>query len=225
MEKIKYLIAIALALSVVLIVGCTPPESPDIEENETTSQERDDSANEKNQVAAIVNGEEITTNTVKEMQQTYSQQGQQVSEEEALEQLVNREIILQEIKEKGLSVSTEEAENNIEAQLAQQNATLEQYKQSLKMQGISYEEQLASIKQDLAIQNYFNSLLDNINLSVSDEEARQFYEGYKQQKGGNISSYEELKPQMILAMQQEKQQQAINEIMNQLRENATIEYK
>jgi parvulin-like peptidyl-prolyl isomerase len=184
----------------------------------------DNNSNLSGNVIATVNGEEITTSEVIAIQQLFIQQGQQISEEDALEQVINQKLISQEVEAEDYSVSTEEAESTIEQQLLIQGASLEDYKQQLSQQGIVYEEQIDSIKEELAVQKYLEIQLEGENFEVSEQEAQDFYEMYKSQSPEEVPSYEELEPQIIATLKQEKQQEAIGYLIQELRAGAEIEY-
>jgi hypothetical protein len=184
----------------------------------------DNNSNLTGNVIATVNGEKITSEEVEAIQQLFVQQGQQISEEDALEQVINQELISQEMKKGDYSISTEEAESIIKEQIAMQGASLEDYKQQLSQQGISYEEQLDSIKEELAVQKYLETQLEGESFEVSEEETREFYEMYEQQSPEEIPSYDELEPEIIATLKQQKQQEAVNILIQELRGNAEIEY-
>jgi parvulin-like peptidyl-prolyl isomerase len=183
----------------------------------------DNNSNLSGNVIATVNGEEITTSEVSAIQQSFIQQGQQISEEDALEQVINQKLISQEVEAGDYYVSTEEAESTIEQQLSMQGASLEDYKQQISQQGIVYEEQLDSIKEELAVQKYLETQLEGENFEVSKQEAKEFYEMYKQQSGIN-ETYEELEPQIMATLQQQKQQETIGYLIQELRADAEIKY-
>jgi hypothetical protein len=184
----------------------------------------DNNSNLSGNVIATVNGEEITTSEVSAIQQSLIQQGQQITEEDALEQVINQKLISQEVEAGDYSVSTEEAESTIEQQLSMQGASLEEYKQQLLEQGIVYEEQLDSIKEELAVQKYLETQLEGENFEVSEQETQDFYEMYKSQSPEEVPSYEELELQIIATLQQQKQQEAIGYLIQELRADAKINY-
>ncbi len=179
----------------------------------------------KGDVIARVNGEEINSAEIVAAQEMISGQGEEISEEDALERVINQKIISQEVEDQGYSVSAEQAEATIEEQLSAQGMSLEDYKQEIEQQGASYEEQLQRIKQQLAVQEYLSDNIDEEALAVTEEESEQFYKSYQDQESEEeIPSYEEIKPQIIAMLEQQKQQQAINSLIQDLRAEADIEY-
>jgi multidrug efflux pump subunit AcrA (membrane-fusion protein) len=237
MEKIKNIGIIFLMLIVILIVGCNTSEIEYNNENIPDNTPENNNILPENivedtsinpitgNVVAIVNDEKIKSDSIEEIQQLFVMQGQQISEQEALEQLINQKILEQKIQKENIIVTNKEAEDIIEKQLAMQGATLEDYKQQIITQGISYEEELENIKNQIATQIYLESLIENQLFNVTEEEAKEFYDMYKAQSPEEIPSYEELKPEIILALKQQKQQEAINNIILELRSNANVEYK
>ncbi len=220
MAILKNMIAIVLMLSVILMTGCSTSELEDDTEIEDMPLEQI-----TGDVAAVVNGEDITSEEVSEFQQTVLQQGQQISEEEVLEELINQKVLEQKVQQENIVVTSEEAESAIEQQLAMQGMTLDDYKQQLESMGLSYESELENIKDQIATQTYLNTQLEGETFNVSEEEAQEFYEMYKLQSPEDVPSYEELESQIIATLQQQKQQEAISSLIQELRADANVEYK
>jgi peptidyl-prolyl cis-trans isomerase SurA len=225
----KLNLLIVMVLSVILVSGCSTPET-DTTQNEKTSLPEgngmpDLPTGDDVSASAVVNGEEISSDEVAELQQALAAQGQQVSAKEALEELISQQVLLQKVRDEGLTVSTEEVETYIEEQLASQGATLEDYKQQVESQGMSYEDQIESMKEQLAMQEYLENRLGNQSFEVTQEEAQTFYERYKAESTGDVPPYEEIESQIIATLQQQKQQQAMSQIVEELKESAAIEYR
>ncbi len=176
-------------------------------------------------VLAKVNGEKITSEEVVTAQGNIGQQGEEISEKQALEQVINQKLVAQEIDKKGFSVSTKEAEAEIENQLSTQGLSKEEFKQQIKEQGSTYEDQIDLLKENMAIQNYIDAQIDEEELNVTEEETREFYENYSQQEGAEeLPPLEEIESQIIASLKQQKQQQAINALIQELRAESEIEY-
>jgi len=176
-------------------------------------------------VLAEVNENEITTADVKKIQQSFLQQGQQVSQDDALDQAINQEIFYQKAKQENYEITSNEAEKFLGVELNKQNKTLEDYKQQLEKIGISYDSQLKEIKEQIAIQNY---LKDNVEIkNITEEEAEAFYENYKSRINSSkgLPSFQDSKNQIMLVLQQQKQQRAISSLAENLRQNASINYE
>lgn len=180
--------------------------------------------NSMENVVAVVNDENIMSEDIEGIQQMYMQQGQQISEEEVIEQAVFQTLLSQEMDAQGIEVADEEAEAFIKSQLSQQNFTLEQYKSQLESQGLPYESHLDSAKEQLRIQAFLEESINQEALKVTVEEAEALYDMYVQQSAEEVPSYEELESQIIMQLQQQKQQEAINSLLEDLKSNSEIEY-
>lgn len=226
MANPKNIIAIVLALSVIFLTGCSVPE---LEEDGQEYDVIDDAYTGEEQVTgnvvATVNDEEITSEDVEEVQQSLLQQGQQVSEEDALEEVISQKLLEQKVQLEGITVTDQDAESMIEQQLTLQGATLDDYKEQLESMGLSYESELENIKKQLATQEYLDGQLEDQVFDVTEEEAQEFYEMYKSQSPEEVPPYEEIEEQLIATIEQEKQQEAITDIIQRLREDANVEYK
>lgn len=230
MAKLKNMMAIFLVLSVILMVGCSTSEQEDNVQNNDFVPDNNGVENIPTEpitsnVVATVNNEEIKSEDVSAIQQTLLQQGQQISEDDALEQAINQKVLEQKVQQENIVVTNEEAESVIEQQLAMQGATLDDYKQQIESAGVSYEAELESIKIQIATQNYLESQLEGQSFDVTEEEAQEFYEMYKSQSAEEVPSYAELQQQIIATLEQQKQQEAINIIIQELRTTANVEYK
>jgi hypothetical protein len=175
-------------------------------------------------VVAIVNGEEVMLEEVEDVRQMFLDQGQNISLEVLVEQVINQKLILQEVLKGDYIISDEEAESIIEDKLSLQNVSLEDYKEKISAEGVSYEEWLDSFKQELATQEYLKNQFEGEAFNVSLEDAQEFYEMYKENYPDDERSFEELESLIILTLQQQKQQEAIGILIEDLRGRAEIEY-
>lgn len=203
----------------------------EIGNNENASEGQEDLENlGEDGVVAKVNGEEIKSEEAKEIIEQYQQQGQQVSSEEIIDQLVEQELISQEAENQGYSVSKEEAEQTVESQMESQaqtsNMSLEEYKKLLEQQGTSFEDIIKDTQEQLSTQNYISDELEGKDLNVSEEEAKAFYDENKEmiEQQSENASYEEAKPQIITMLEQQKQEEAVGVLVENLSEDAEIEY-
>ncbi len=214
-------IAILMLLTFFLFAGCTDQQE---QTQNNVDTETDSTSNKTSSLLATVNDEEITLEEVSRMQQTYAQQGQQLSEENALEQVIDEEVLFQKAQYEGYDLNDTEAETTLETTLQQQNQTLETYKQYLQQQNVSYEQQLKTYKEQLSIQSYLDAALKGQDFTVTDQEAEAYYQSYEQQSSEEIPPYEDLKSQIIDYLKQQKQNEAINTLVQDLREEADIQY-
>jgi len=208
-----------IAAASLLIVGCGSQNN----ERDTLSTDDNAMMEEVNMDAdtavATVNGEVITMAEVSSIQQLFAQQWQQISAEDTLEQLINQKLLEQQVT----PLSTQETENIVIEQLSVQNMTLDDYKEQIAMQGASYEEELENARQWFAIQAHLESKLGT-DFAVSDEEVRAFYDAYVQSSPEALPPFEEVEADIIAVVQQQKQQEAVQNYLEELRANADIQY-
>ncbi|RAK06918.1 peptidyl-prolyl cis-trans isomerase C/foldase protein PrsA [Halanaerobium saccharolyticum] len=224
---------ILIIAAVILVVLSMPVMAQDMEDvNEAVSEETPE-------VAAYVNGEEISMQELEQfagvrnilMQILQSNQefgsvllqteaGQNVVEEFRqlkLEQLITNELLVQEARDRGLEVSNEEMNNIFDQQVnalkQQNNLNDEQLEQAIQQQGFESMQQY----KDMFFENNMNGFLVNklreevVNeVSVSDEEAREYYDNNQQQ----FETSEQKKVSHILFDDQAKAEEVLAEINN-----------
>lgn len=178
----------------------------------------------KSKISAEVNDEKIYYEEVLQVKEDALSKGHNVTDEEALEQLINKELILQEAKKEGYLPTYEDAESQIILQLENNNISLEDYKIDLESSGITYEEKIETVKEDIAIENYLSNTINQSALKITDEEAKEFYDVYKNQITGEIPPFEESKEEIIGILTLKKQREAINFLLNKLKDNSNIKY-
>lgn len=229
MKNINKIIAVVLMLCIIFIFGCNLSELEERNYDYSFDTEGDSNVLPFGGITsgtiAIVNNDVIDYDEVKSIQQSLLMDGYQISIEDALEQAINQRLLEQEVKRLNITITPEEAEFEIQKQLSLQGLTLEDYKEQLELRGISYEEELIYIKEQISIRNYLEKLVSAESIEVSQEEAMQFYEIYKLQYPDETESFEELEEDIIITLQQQEQQSKINELIYDLKLNAEIEYK
>ena len=102
--------------------------------------------------------------------------------------------------------------------------TMEEFQEQLEVQGLSYQEHLEDFRAQLAIQDY---LYDAVEVpEVTEEDVKEFYEAWKQMlpEEQEPPHFEELKSEIIMHLEQQKQQEAIVPFIEELRAKADIEY-
>ena len=178
------------------------------------------------EVVARVNGEAITAGDVTKLRvKAYESYQMQISEEEALEQLIAETVLYQEAEQQGYAPTMDEAEQELEARVASLGRTMEDFKADLAAKsGFSYEEYLQYFQGQLAINSYLD---DAVQVpEVTELEARVFYENYKQESPeAELPPFEQLKSEIMALLEQEKRQEAISLLIEELKEKADIEYK
>lgn len=221
-KKIKPWFFVIIAISLLLIcAGCTE-QTPD-----DTQAEDEPNGNTTVTVAALVNGEEILMEDVTSMQQSSAQQGQQLSEQQALEQLIDQEVLTQHALQDEFLPTDEEVEDQIDVTLQQYNMTQEELEQQLQQSGMTYEEYTQSVEESLATQNSLSEAVEDYD--VSDEEAEQQIDMMLQQYNMTKEEFTQQLQQSGMTydgyIDQMKQQIVQNQLIEDLKEEAEIEYK
>ena len=170
------------------------------------------------EVAARVNGERITAEDVEEMQARYG-----ISHDQALDHLITKTILLQEATKGGYLPTLEDAEFELHTQLAAVNMTREDLDLQLELYGISYEEYLEGYRTDLAIQNYLEAAVEVPE--VTEEEVEALYDYYRQiVPEDQLPPLEEIEEFLIAELEQQKHEEAISALIDELKEKARIKY-
>lgn len=164
---------------------------------------------------ATVNGQAITEADLAS--------GPNVSRSRAVREAVVTTLLRQKAAEDGQTVTEDEAENRLKRRLAQQNQTLRSYKQRLSQRGISYQERIQTYREQVGIQRYLSTQIDNESLTVSEEEIRQAYnQTVQRMPSERRPSYESVKPTLRRQIRQRKMQRATRSVIQRLSESANI---
>lgn len=224
---------ILIITALMLVVLSMPVMAQDMEDvNETVNEETPE-------VAAYVNGEEISMaeleqfagvrNILMQLLQSNQEFGSVILQTEAgqnvveefrkmkLEQLITNELLVQEAQDRGIEVSNEEMNNIFDQQVnalkQQNNLNDEQLEQAIQQQGFESMQQY----KDMFFENNMNGFLVNklreevVNeVSVSDEEAKEFYDNNPQQ----FETSEQKRVSHILFDDKEKAEEVLTEIEN-----------
>jgi parvulin-like peptidyl-prolyl isomerase len=221
-NKIIVSIIAIIGISLLIYAGATfLPDEKFLDENQDDNTS-DSTENTAKTVLAMVNGENITLQEVNETQQSYMQQGQQFTQDQILELMINQTIVIQEAVNNGYEYTDSEIESEIQSLLEQQNLTLQEYKNQLVQQGFSYNDTLQDYKEQLILQTYLDDAVQDKDLNVTETEAEDYYDVYKNQSEGEVPSYEELRTQIFDYLQQLKRQEAVNDIIKDIRKDAEI---
>ena len=174
----------------------------------------------KSITGATVNGERITSQDVSQASQSVAKQGVEMSGKEVLERLINQELLSQAAED--YKPSDGEAKALLESQLALQNSSLEDYKQKLEGMGYSLNDELENIREQMAVRSFINS---KINVSVTEGEMKQFYEKFQQQSEKEVPPFEEIRQRINSTMREQKKDQAVQALIQKLRQDAEIKYE
>jgi hypothetical protein len=206
-----------------------------------------------NQVVATVNGEEISSQqlsqqaNVNQILQQVSQVDQQLAQllasseagktvlnelqKAKLDSLIDNVLLEQAAEESDISLSQAEKDEIYQQQknaiIKQQQMNEEQFLSILEQQGYENE---AAYKEEFSNnpQIKINKLIEEevvANIEVSEDELQQAYDENKDAlaQSGQDASFEKIKPQLEQMLKQQKQGQAINQYLSELKEDAEIE--
>ncbi|MBN2142137.1 SurA N-terminal domain-containing protein [Candidatus Woesearchaeota archaeon] len=133
------------------------------------------------QLAATVNGEEITMMDLDQAYDGLSEQYQYfMTKEDYLSQMIDQVLLKQEAVKRGVTVTDDEADQNLKSFLLQNGITAEELTELLENQSINYEELIRISKEQLLIQKLFEQEIRQ-KVNVSDEEVLAYYENNSEQ--------------------------------------------
>lgn len=191
-------------------------------------------------VVAEVNGEEIGKDEFvsvyegqfQQMAMQSQQTGQEVDQDQlkkqTAENLVNNKILIQEADNRGLSASEDEVDKTL-TEIAQQQG-LESKDEFLKMldeQGMGEEE----VMSQLEIQVKLDQLIaeETGDTDPTEEELQELYDRTAEQQeqmgageGSELPPFEDVKPQLKEQIKAEKENEAVQTLIDELREDADI---
>jgi parvulin-like peptidyl-prolyl isomerase len=215
-KKIPICILLIFAIFFAVFAGCT-----DQNQDNSTLDNSDISEN----IAATVNGEEITTEEVNLLVQ--QQQGV-ISESYALERLIEQKILIQQARKEGYMPTNEEAENQLIIQISEQNQTLDEYKQYIERQGDSYDEKLESYKDQIALQKYLEDAVNQEKYDITDKEAEQDLQNLLMEQNKTLDEYKEYLAEQGYSYEEQLQNYKIGlkrqALIEDLKVDAVIKY-
>lgn len=146
------------------------------------AQEKKDSKG----IVAVVNGDEITTadfdREMARVQRQLLRMGKpqdalNLSEikKEVLESLINKQLLFQESSKKDITISKAELDEQIR-KIKERFPDENTFAELLKKEGLSLDDLRSQIKRDLILQQFIEAQFVK-NITVSDKEAKDFYEG------------------------------------------------
>jgi uncharacterized lipoprotein YajG len=215
MKKILFLL-----LTVLFLIGCqgqdTGSDTPDVPSGQTQEPAPDT-------VVALVNGEPITLGEADRVASLiYSQSGELVNRTYAIDQVISKTLLLQEAADRGINATRNEVLLAMSAQLNQQGTSLE------AMQNQFSEEEFAQIYEDYRDQIVLQELVQNsINISITEEQKREFYEQNKQAmvQNGQQLTYEQVNQSIQDFLFQRATQEALSVLAQTLKQQADISYE
>jgi hypothetical protein len=184
-------------------------------------------------VIATVNGEEISAYelevSIEQQAAAAEAQGIDTSDPAIIESirsqsvdlLINTELLKGEAFERGLSVSDAEAMERYDALVAEVGGE-EVLQDRMMMFGVTEEILQRDIRDELLIQQLVDQVFENNEVVVTDEEATALYEEAGGEEAG-LPPFSQVEPQIRDQIIATKEQELINELIEELRAEATIE--
>ncbi|MGV2620646.1 UNVERIFIED_CONTAM: SurA N-terminal domain-containing protein [Halobacillus marinus] len=241
----KWLLALVLAAFVGLLAACGDnSESSDDKDKEKQSSEQAEAPEPdlKNipDVVAEVNGEKIEK---KEFENTYKSQfqmaamqaqmsGQELDQDQLkkslAESMVGQELLIQEADNRELTASEEEINKRIDEIVEQQPQVKdkEDFMKQLKDNGGMDEKEVMS---QLETQVKVDKLIaeEAGDTEPSEEEVKKAYDDMKKSQEDaetkqEVPAYEDVKPQIQQSLKQQKESEATQKIVDDLREKAEV---
>lgn len=168
------------------------------------------------EVVASVNGDEIFSEDVLNLQMQMQMQGMQVDTEEIVSQLITHKLLAQEAERRGFEASVED----VEERLVQQGESLEAVKETLEAQGMDYDEFLESQIQDTVLIMFIEDQSEQVE--ISEEEAREFYDEQAEALGEE-RPFEESKDDIKEFLAQDHANFLLSQLAGELMEEADVE--
>jgi len=188
---------------------------------------------QSNQVVAVVNDEDITSGklqtSIRQFSQMAASQGVDTSDPEAqarikeqsLEVIVNTTLLKQAATKRGIVVSDEEVEERINTIRTDLGGD-EMLTQRMAEVGISEDQLVRDIKDELLIQQLLDILFTEAEIVVTEEEILAVYEGAGGEAAG-LPALAEVRGEVEAQVIASKEQVVIDEYLTTLRAEATIE--
>lgn len=184
-------------------------------------------------VVATVNGEDIAGSelkkSVKQTENIAQQQGANLSDasvqnmiqDQSLSLLVNSTLLVQAAKKDNLTATKEDIDTqykDVEDQFGGADALNAQ----MQKDGLTEADLRKNIEEQLIIKAYLEKQPAYANATVTDSDIQTAYESYKAQYGTSTPALDQISSQIKDQLIQQKQQDAINGILDALRASSTI---
>ncbi|HET7615495.1 MAG TPA: SurA N-terminal domain-containing protein [Bacillales bacterium] len=143
------------------------------------------------------------------------------SKQQALDSLIGQTLVIQDADKKGYKPSQNKVDNKL-ADLQKQYGGEKKFKKALSQQKMTVDQ----LKKNIALQMEWKTYVDHEigNLKVTDKEIQTYYEQYKA-SAKKPQKLSKVKPQIEAQLKQQKQQQAIAKIVDQLKKKSKIDIK
>lgn len=247
----KMLVSLLIGASVMITAACSDTDENANEEGTATEEQAVEENGETGEqlempepdlegvpdVVAEVNGQEINKEDFESAYLAQFQQmamqaqmsGQEVDQaqlkEQVAESLVAQELLTQETENRNIEASDEEVNETLTAIAAQNGLeSSEEFLAALEEQGLSEEEVLEQVASQVKVDKLVAEEAGDI--TVSEEELQTFYDEITAQQeeedGGEMPAFEDIKPELEAQMAQQKENEAVLDLVAELREGADV---
>lgn len=214
MSKLKLLMLAVAAIMIVALVGSSVPVL---------------FGTSKDSVVAIVNGEEITTSALetrfRETRALSEAYGIDLDQREMKQQVLNdiiaETLLLQKAAADGITATPGEIEAQYQS-IARQFPDQDTFRQQLVSQNLTPEALRERIVQQLVIEAVVDANLDEDDLQVTDEEVEALYERYSTELD-EVPPLDEARPELENELRQQRMNEAIDRLIDELRDESKIE--
>lgn len=185
------------------------------------------------ETVAIVNGEELKRSEYEQVlaqtKNALAQQGgtaqtpeeQKQIESQAMDTLVSQTLVLQAAAQAGITPSNEDIESQL-SQVSAQFGDGTAFESALAAQGLSKDVLREQISQKLTIQSYLKQNVDLSTITVTDAEVEAFYNEISA-NSKSVPPLEEVREQVKNSLIQQKQQEKIATVVDDLRSQGDVE--
>lgn len=234
----KYIVGCLLLVLAMVLVACGDKKD---EEEETKDEENplapsvdisDEEKVDDDKVVAIVNGNEVKGGVYNLVYAQLKLQSAQLGDETdnkemkdlTMESVIDREIVMQEAKEEGIDITEKEAEKEFKTMKEENSEALETLLEQYQITEDGFKEQL---RFELIMDEFLSKTID---VDVSDDDVKEFYEEAKEEAKegddeGEIPEFDEVKDQIKESMEQEEMTLALQDKVDEIKETAEIERK
>lgn len=246
----KLLLSIAAVAAAFSLAACGADGEDGDTDDAAQSQEQDGQAMPEPElddipdVVAVVNGEEISGESFSKNYESQYQQltmqaqmtGEEPDQEElksqALDMMINSELLVAKAEDEGFSASEDDIDEYL-ASMAEENGleSADALQEEFEAQGLSEDR----VREDIQKEVLIEQVIDTIDIpEPSDDELQEIYdmqveqleamnEQVEEDQAQEVPSFEELEPELEEQAVAQKENEAVTELLDDLRDDADIE--
>lgn len=246
----KLLLSIAAVAAAFSLAACGADGEDGDTDDAAQSQEQDGQAMPEPElddipdVVAVVNGEEISGESFSKNYESQYQQltmqaqmtGEEPDQEElksqALDMMIDSELLVAKAEDEGFSASEDDIDEYL-ASMAEENGleSADALQEEFEAQGLSEDR----VREDIQKEVLIEQVIDTIDIpEPSDDELQEIYdmqveqleamnEQVEEDQAQEVPSFEELEPELEEQAVAQKENEAVTELLDDLRDDADIE--